>query len=253
MAKDVRAKLDRLADQLEQALGDNLVSFCLYGPAVRHDTRDAGKELTTLLVVRDTSPKALRPIESAVADWTKKSQPPPLVFAEDGWHASTDVFPIEIEDMREAHRVLKGSDPFAGLTTTRDDLRRELEREVRGKVLRLRTEFVAAAPEPKALEELLLDSAGTFFVLFRAVLRLARKAPPQTPKTLVHEVAEVAGLDATAFDWVLDKLVGHNVPSLKPHDPVGDRYVEQVEKLVRFVDRWEAGGAEGAEDAGDRR
>ncbi len=65
------------------------------------------------------------------------------------------------------------------------------------------------------------------------------RQPPQTPKALVHEVAEVAGLDATAFDWVLDRIVGHNVQPLRPYDPVGDRYVEQLERLVRFVDAFE--------------
>jgi hypothetical protein len=243
MAKQQTAKLEALASQLEEKLGDNLHSFCVYGPAVRHDTREGERAVTTLLIVRDASPIGLRPIEEPIADWTKRGNPPPLVFAEDGWRASTDVFPIEIEDMREAHRVLRGGDPFVALTTTRDDLRRELEREVRGKLLRLRTEFVATASKGKALEELLLDSAGTFFVLFRAVLRLAGHSPPQTPKTLVHETAEIAGLDATAFDWVLDKLVGHNVPSLRAYDVVGDRYVVQIDKLARFVDTYQISGA----------
>ncbi len=243
MAKDPTGKLEALATQLEKALGDDLVAFCLYGPAVRHDTREGDRELTTLLIVRDTTPRRLRPIEAPIADWVKKGNPPPLVFAEDGWQASTDVFPIEIEDMREAHRLIRGRDPFANLATTREDLRRELEREVRGKVLRLRTEFVAAAPRGKALEDVLLDSAGTFFVLFRAVMRLTGHPPPQTPKTLVHEVAEVAGLEATAFDWVLDKLVGHNVPALKAYDLIADHYVEQLEKLVRFVDAYDITGA----------
>ena len=189
MGKDVDTRLQALTARLTETLGDNLVSFCLYGPAVRQDTREAGKEMTTLLIVRNVSPKALRPIEGTIAAWTKRAQPPPLVFSVDGWKASTDVFPIEIEDMREAHRVLHGGDPFEGITTTKADLRQELEREVRGKMLRLRAEFLAAAPRPKALEDLLLDSAGTFFVLFRAVLRLSGHVPPQTPRTLVQQVA----------------------------------------------------------------
>ena len=123
------------------------------------------------------------------------------------------------------------------------DLRHQLEREVRGKLLRLRTEFVAAAPKGRALEDLLLDSIGTFFVLFRAVLRLVGQPPPQTPKSLVQETAAVAGLDPAAFDWVVDKLVGHNVPALKAYDRVGDRYVEQIEQLVQFIDQFETEGA----------
>jgi hypothetical protein len=195
-----------------------------------------------LLILRDASPLGLRPIEQPIGEWSKRGNPPPLIFSERGWRSSTDVFPIEIEDMREAHRVLRGANPFEGLTTTREDLRRELEREARGKLLRLRTEFVATAAKGKALEDLLLDSAGTLFVLFRAALRLAGHIPPQTPKTLVHETAAVANLDAAAFDWVLDKLVGHNVPSLKAYDSVGDHYVAQLERLVEFIDAFETGG-----------
>jgi hypothetical protein len=240
MAKNDIGKLEALAGRLKDQLGDNLVTFALYGPAVRHDTREADRELTTLLIVGDASPRALRPIEADIAAWRKRGHPPPLIFAAEGWRGATDVFPIEIEDMREAHRILAGEDPFSGVATTKEDLRRELEREVRGKLLRLRTEFAAAASNGKALGALLLESAGAFFVLFRAVLRLDGRDVPQTPRALVAEVAEVAGLDATAFDWVLDKIVGHNVQALREYDPVGDHYVEQVERLVRFVDSYNA-------------
>lgn len=246
MAKNAHSKLDALAAQLERKLGDNLATFVLYGPAVRHDTREQDRELTTLLILTDASPAALRSVEDEIAGWVKKGNPPPLIFAEQEWHGATDVFAIEIEDMREAHRILAGSNPFEGITTTKEDLRRELEREVRGKLLRLRTEFAAAASNGKALGELLLDSAGAFFVLFRAVLRLVGHKPAQTPKALVQETAEAAGLDASAFDWVLDKIVGHNVQALKAHDPVGDHYVEQIERLAQFIDTYDTTRAPGA-------
>lgn len=246
MAKDALGKVEALALRLDEQLGDNLVAFCLYGSAVRRDTREGDRAPTTLLILRDAAPAQLRPIQQAISDWTRKGNPPPLVFAEHGWRASADVFPIEIEDMREAHHLVRGTDPFLEMTTSRADLRSQLEREARGKLLRLRTEFVAAAPKGKDLEDLLLDSIGTFFVLFRAALRLVGEAAPQTPKTLVQATAATADLDSAAFDWILDKLVGHNVPSLKAYDLVGDRYVEQIERFVNFIDAYDTAGTEPA-------
>lgn len=245
MAKDLSKKVEEFANSLEKALGDNLLSLLLYGPAVRVE----GPSIpTTLLVVRDASPRALRNIEATVGGWVKKGFPPPLIFSEREWHASTDVFPIEIEDMREAHRLLRGTDPLDGIETVQEDLRRELEREVRGKLLQLRTEFAATASDGKALGALLADSATTFFVLFRATLRLAGRTPPLDSAALVKETADLAGFDGTAFDWILGKLAGRKQPNLKPYDAVGDHYVEQIELLAHFVDAYETTSEQGSEE-----
>lgn len=236
MARDLLKKVEEFATELEVALGDNMVACMLYGDVVREQKTNVP---TTLLIVRDASPSALRCIERQIAGWAKKGFPPPLIFSEGEWRDSSDVFPIEIEEMREAHRLLQGVDPLEGIVTTKQDLRRELEREVRGKLLQLRTEFAAAAADGKALGNLLVDSANTFFVLFRATLRLAGHVPPTNSAELVQETADLAELDGTAFDWILARLAGKKQPNLKPHDVIGDRYVEQIERLAHFVDSFE--------------
>jgi hypothetical protein len=237
MPKEMREKVESFAVQLEHALGDNLVSLLLYGPAVRHEGTGTA---TMLLLLRDASPKALRPIEDHVKTWVKKRNPPPLIFSEREWLDSADVFPIEIEDMREAHLLLRGSDPLESVQTTAADLRRELEREIRGKLLQLRTEFAAVASDGKTLGALLVDSARTFFVIFRAVLRLVGRSPAQDSRSLVQEIGRVTRTDTTAFDWVLDRLDGKKVAPLKPHDPVGEQYLEQIEQIASFIDSFDA-------------
>ncbi len=236
MAADIMQKVAEFAKRLERALGDNLVSLMLYGPAVRNEGKN---EATTLMIVRDASPQALRPIASHIASWSKKGNPPPLIFSELEWRSSADVFPIEIEDMREANILISGEDPLEGMVTTKHDLRSELEREIRGKLLRLRTEFAATVADGKALSSLLIDSSRTFFILFRATLRLVGKPPADGPESLVDSLADVTGLDAAAFEWVLAKLAGRDAPGLKAHDPIGDKYVEQIERLGHFVDSYD--------------
>ncbi len=230
--KDVEA----FAGRLRAAVGDNLVAAVLYGSAARGTYVKGRSDLNVLVVLRDASAEALRPAARVLADWTKAGEPAPLVFSEAEWRASADVFPIEVEDMREAHRLLEGADVFAGLPTARADLRQELEREVRGKLLRLRTEYAAAAPSGKALGRLLLGSASTFLVLLRAVVRLAGRVPPREPAALVRAAEEVAGLDAAAFEWVVGRLEGKAMPALEPFDPAAVRYVDAIERLARFVD-----------------
>ena len=239
MAGSTKPNLEQFAARLEAALGDNLVALLLFGSAARGTNVEGRSDLNVLVIVRDAAVAKLHAATPLLAEWAKAGEPAPLLFAESEWRASADVFPIEIEDMREAHRLLAGRDPFEGLATKRGDLRRELEHELRGKVLRLRTEYAAAAADGKALGRLLVHSAGTFFVLFRATLRLLGGAPPAGHDALVRETAAAAGLDASAFEWVLPALGGKPPKDLAAFDPVAGRYVDAMEALADFVDRLE--------------
>ncbi len=248
MARDVKAGVDEFAGQVEQLLDDNLVSMLLYGAAVRGQ---GGEAPTILIVVKDPGPRALRPVNELITKWVKKGNPPPLIFGERELRASTDVFPIEIEEMREAHVLLKGGNPLEGLPTTREDLRHELEREVRGKLLQLRAEFAAAAADGKALSALVAESANTFFILFRAVLRLVGRTPPRDVMQLVRDIGPVAAIDEDAFEWVLDRLAGKKTAALKAHDSTGYRYMEQIERLASFIDGFDTTLPAGAPGTGE--
>lgn len=232
---------EEFARQAEQALGQNLVSLLAYGGLVRGAGGPDAGSAHVLVIVRDAGAEALRPLAPVVARWVRDQHPAPLIFSESEWRASADVFPIEVEDMREAHRLLRGKDPFAGVTTQRSDLRAQLEREVRGKLLQLRAEYAAAAADGRRLGVLLEQSAGTFFVLLRAVIRLAGRVPPAEPEALVGAATEVAGLDRGGFDWVLERRAGRKPPALQPYDPLAVRYVDAVERLARWVDEQERG------------
>jgi predicted nucleotidyltransferase len=239
MAASKKPNLEEFTKRLSAALGENLVSLVLFGSAARGTHVEGRSDLNTLLIVRDATVARLHAAAPAVAEWAKAGEPPPLIFAESEWRSCADVFAIEVEDMREAHRLLAGRDPFDAVVTRRSDLRRELEHEARGKVLRLRTEYAAAAADGKALERLLVHSAGTFFILFRAALRLTGGAPPASHDALVKETAAATDLDPAAFEWVLAALGGRKPPPLKPYDPIAGRYVDTMEKLADWVDKLE--------------
>ena len=237
MAKDINTTLETFAAAVELAAGENLVSLILRGSAARGDYDGKRSDLNLVIVLRDASASALRPLGEAVAKWVKSGQPPPVIFSAAGWQASTDVFPIELEDMREAHRVVRGDDPFDGITTQPEHIRHELEREARGKLIQLRAEYVAVEANGKWLGGLLLGSAKTFFVLFRALVRCKGEEVPVDTRGLVTAAAEIAGFDTAAFDWVLARLAGEKHTDLGAYDPAGARYLDAIETFVNFVDQ----------------
>ncbi len=237
MAKrDIQERIEALASEIETAAGDNLMALFVYGAMVRGEKHhDMHPDIA--VVLRDASAAALLPLGPAIARWARAGERPPLIMSELSWRASTDVFPIEIEEMREAHELLRGRDLFDELTTDPEDLRRELEREARGKLLQLNVHYAAAVEDGRALGDLLRESVKTFFVLFRAALRLAGRKSPAEHAALVKETAALAGFDPSAFHWPLEQIKATKPKPLAAHDPVGANYVDALGRFVAYVDQ----------------
>ncbi len=233
---DLETRLDRFVQALKAAAGDNLVSLVLYGSAAR-GTAHSASDVNLLLILRDATAAGLHPLGEAVRTWTRNGDRPPLIFSADGWQRAADVFPIEIEDIRRQGRVLLGANPVADLATSRDDLRRQLEREARGAAVQLRAAYAAAAPDGAALSQLLVASLGTFMVLFRAALRLNDDGQERDDRATVHAIASRAGFPPGALEWALTNRNADRAAALKPYDPIAAAYLDAVAAFVDFVDR----------------
>ncbi len=237
MADDQEAAVQKLASGLTAALGDNLVSLMLYGSAARGDHVAGRSDLNALLVVRDASASALRAAAPALESWLRLAHAPPLIQTEADWKSSADVFPIEIEEIRDAHRLIAGRDVVSPLTTTKDDLRRQLEHDARGKLVRLRAEYAAAGSDGRVLGELLVRATSTFLVLFRAALRLAGRAVPRDAAAVAREAGSLAGFDPAPFTWGVEARRAAKGPALKPHDDLAASYLAAVQAFVGWVDK----------------
>jgi hypothetical protein len=233
---DLDKLLERFASDVAGAAGENLSSLVLYGSAAS-GSRSARSDVNLLLVLEDASAAALHPLGPVFRDWVRRGQPPPLVFSAAGWRNAADVFPIEIEDIRHQHRVLRGSDPVEDLATTRADLRHALEREARSLIIQLRASYAGATSDGRALSAVVSDSLSTVLVLFRAALRLTDTAPPTDAAELVAAVAEHAGFDRGAFAWPIEQRAATKPKKLQSNDPIAATYLDAIAAFVDYVDR----------------
>src|SRR5207249_3062091 len=107
-----------------------------------------------------------------VARWRERGFALPVLMDYEYLRGARDTFPMELDDIRRQHRLLAGADLFADLTLDPAALRRECEREARGKLLRLRALFLEAGRTPAAIEQLMVESVKSFIVVLRHLLRL---------------------------------------------------------------------------------
>ena len=233
---DLEHHLESFAETLSAAAGDNLVALVLYGSAAAggHTSRS---DVNLLLILRDAGAAALRPLGPAFRRWVRSGERAPLVFSEAGWRSAADVFPIEIEDIRHRHRVLRGVNPVADLSTTRDDLRHQLEREARGLLIQLRASYAASADDGRTLSAVVADSLGPVLTLFRALLRLGNADIPDDAAAIVAAAAERGGFDVAAFAWPLAQRTATKPVRLAPYDPIAAGYLDAVAAFVDFIDR----------------
>ena len=233
------AAIERFASEVAGALGERLVALLLYGSWARGTHVPDRSDVNTLLIC-DTADDALfAALGPAMRAWTRAGQPAPLILTEREWRESADAFPIEYEDIRDAHRLLAGRDPWPGIRVDRGHLRRQLEHELMGKLVRLRQAYAALHEDPKQLARVVVGSAGGFFTMLRAVLRLAGQPAPASPAELIRSAAGLIGFPADGLAPLVQHAVGGPVPRLGKGDPLATAYLAAVARTADYVNRLE--------------
>ncbi len=137
--------INDFAGRLKEAAGTNLVSIILYGSAAAGDYVADHSDVNLLCVLRDTSFASLQALSPAVEWWRKQKRRTPLVMGAEELRRSADVFSIELLDMQQSYRVLRGEDLLKTLAIPAHFRRVQLEYELREKTILLRQGLLSAA------------------------------------------------------------------------------------------------------------
>ena len=228
----VERAMDGLVAEMSRVAGPHF-SAAAYGSLVRGDWLADRSDVNLMVVLDDASPAALARLTPAVASWHKKGLTPPLFIGRDEWGRAADVFPIEITDMRLAYRVLHGPDPIAGMTVDPSDLRRAIEAELRGKLVRLRQAYVRFGDTMPALGGFATSSVPSLLVLLRCTAVLLGRDPGTAPGDTVAALADLLGPDAE----VIAEIAAHRREKEWKCPPgVFARYLDVVRRAVDLVD-----------------
>jgi predicted nucleotidyltransferase len=209
-------------------------SAVLYGSAARGDFVPGRSDINLMLVLDQLTQPVLRSLSRAFTGWRKATPEPPLILSRAEWSRAGDAFPVEITDMRLSYQVLRGSDPLAGAQVDLADLRQALEREFRGKLLRLRQGYSTYAPEPAALGSLGLQSAATILVLLRGLLTVAGKPVPSDASDVASATATLIGFDP---EYLLHVVRHRSDREWRCGAPEFENYMSAVEQTAQFVDQ----------------
>ncbi len=196
--------LEEFVAKLKGVAGANLDSVVLYGSAAAGDYQHGFSDFNVLCLVHRLDAGALAALRPAIAWWRERGQPNPMVFTLDELQRSADVFAIELLDIKARHKVLSGTDHFAGLNVPMDLHRVEVERELRTNVIRLRELYLAAGTDTKRHLALMSESLSSFATLFRHSLIALGQPAPENKREIFSALGAHLNFSAAPFVAVLE-------------------------------------------------
>ena len=129
---------DRFVGQLEAICGERLLSVLLHGPdADRAEEREEPPEYNFLVVLDAITVPDMDAVAGAVMEWTGLGQPVPLFFSQARLANAAAAFPVELLDLKECNRLLRGSDLISPLEVRKTNLLQDVERGLKSQVHRL--------------------------------------------------------------------------------------------------------------------
>jgi len=225
----------QLTDKLRTTCGERLRSVILYGSAAAGDHTGKRSDYNVLVVLDRIGLDELKGLSKTTQSWVKAGNPAPLLFTEKRLAKSTDVFPIEISDIKRSHKVLFGEDLVSSLTVREENLRWQLESGLKSMIIGLRARYLLTKGKPRQVKELLIQSLTTCLVLFRATLGLYQPEVPAQKMDALRALAKHVPFDTGPFETIGQLKEGRKVSGVVP-DVLFTDYLRMTEAVVDAVD-----------------
>ncbi len=188
-----------ITDDYRRTFGADLISIILYGSGAGEDYLPGKSDLNFLITLTDTGIEQLDPVLEMVARWRKRNVAIPLFMTRSSLVGAQDAYPIELLNMKRQYVVVSGEDVLAGLAFDPCHIRLQLERELRGKLLHLRSGYLATEGSARKIRELIALSLTAFVSLFSALLYLKNLEIPRGKRNVITAAGTAFGFDAAVF------------------------------------------------------
>jgi|TARA_Y100000310_G_scaffold72523_1_gene68584 hypothetical protein len=216
---------EKLIDECKTQINQNLISITKYGTE--------GQPNNILIVTKTLNFNDLEIIRPIIKKHKKNFGIVPVLMTHQGLQESTDVFPLEILDMKHPHTVLSGIDVIESLTVDKKHIRRQLEFELRSKLIHLRETYIWIN-KTREIKALLKSAIPTLMPLFYGMLYLKNLKPSTNLQSLFGEVHAAFDVDMSLF---LNIKKG-NLPKNELPNYI-KQLMDLLERLISIIDKHE--------------
>jgi predicted nucleotidyltransferase len=230
IAATAKQHLDALVDALRSCLGNELSSVIVHGSGARGAFRDGLSDVDVIIVVKAIPFEKLLAIGNPLQLARAAARIEAMVLTEEEIQRAADVFPLLYRDVKRAHVVVFGSDPFAQLVIADHHLRLRIEQELREAQIRMRRAVADAAGNDSALESAVVRKVKQVRSPLHALLSLVGREVGDELPTVIEAASETWGGRASAMlDVHADPKAAHVA------------LVSLLDSAIAVVDKMDAG------------
>ncbi|MFH1854108.1 MAG: hypothetical protein ABH815_02225 [Candidatus Omnitrophota bacterium] len=235
--QDIKKILEPYLLKLLKIHKDNIVSILLYGSATGRFYVPKESDINLMVVFNDLRFGELGSSLKLVSQGIRKKITAPLFLSLYHIETSKDVFPIEFLEIKENNALLYGKDLFKDIDIDLKYIRLFCEREIKGKLIRLREAYLEVGLRKKGIEALLKGSLNSLIPIFRALIRLKGRQPDVDKFNILDTVSELYGLDKHIFTAILKDKMNDEKIAGQAVELFFEKYLDEIKKLAMTVDK----------------
>jgi predicted nucleotidyltransferase len=206
----VRGPITAFTTAARQVFADDLLSVVLFGSAAEGRMRQTS-DVNVVVVLRAVDPMRLEEIGEAYRLAHAAIRLSAMFILESEIAVAKDAFAVKFADIVARHQVLYGSDPFTGLTISREAAMHRLLQVLVNLQLRLRERFALSSAFEEQLALAAADAVGPLRAS-AAVLLWLESGENVAPREALRRIADQTGR-AAALAAIIEARESGGVPT----------------------------------------
>lgn len=225
-------------DQMKSVFSENLISIYLYGSAARDEYIQGKSDINFLVIIQPEGLSSLSGVWELLQGFQKHGIATPLILTRSYVDSSLDTFPLEFLNMKEANSLIYGEDILDDLEISNDNLRLQIERELKSKLLSLRQGYIESAGSRDGIQNLISISLPAFTAIFRGTLYIKNVDTGKGDSLKIYKlIADTFKLRKGLFSDLYD--IKMEVSKLNTAELISltEEYMEAIRVIFKRVDK----------------
>ncbi len=236
MPEQLKEVIKDFTTDINKFFGEEVEAIILYGSAATEEYISKKSDVNFLICLSEQGIEKIDTVKEKIGSWQRKNISLPLFLTKSYIQASLDSFPVEFFNISQTYRIIQGEDILKDLKIKKEDLRLQCERELKGKLLKLRQGYIVTRGKKRKISQLINESMVTFTSIFKVLLFLKDSEAPVKKSDVILSMCREFDLDESIFS-VLLAYRNNSVKITTSHlNEILKKYIKEIKRLSELVD-----------------